>query len=115
MRIWRDIAAEVGKAVAVLALVFLSFAHQPIDIAVAEDGAWTFAEITYCGGEPDQDGGHSPCHACRFGIADLPQPPCVAEPVKRASARPLHMPGDDLRRDQAIAGLKNPRGPPALV
>lgn len=77
----RDIGKEVIKALAVLALIFLSFGHQPIDIAPTANGdsGWTLADLSYCGAPPGEDsGGHLPCHACRVGGAALPPPPCAA-------------------------------------
>lgn len=77
----RDIGREMIKALAVLALIFLSFAHQPVTIPLATDGdsGWTLADLSYCGAPPGEDGGgHLPCHACRVGGAALPPPPCAA-------------------------------------
>jgi hypothetical protein len=82
--------AEVAKALVVLALLFLSFGHKPVEahsIEGAALGIYTLADGTvpiFCGqAGPDGDqGDHSPCHACRIGGGIGPAPfPCTSEPA----------------------------------
>jgi hypothetical protein len=70
----RTAIAEVVRALAVLAVVLLNFAHVPAVSASAYDGGAILDVRSYCG-EPLEDGKthHAPCHACRIGgAADLP-------------------------------------------
>lgn len=80
----RQIGIETMRALCVLALLFLSFAHTPI-AATAQDGDILTAALdaSYCGDAPAGDSrGHAPCHACRIGGgADLPPPCAIAVPV----------------------------------
>lgn len=119
MRLWRDIAGEVTKALVALALIFLSFAHQPVDVAQANGDAFSLsvADLSFCGGGPDGDGdgNHSPCHACRAGIADLPPAPCVAEPAYVGFITADFVARDDVVFDQTVYSSKNSRAPPASV
>lgn len=117
MRLVRDIFEEVIKALAVLALVFLSFAHQPVAVAQPDDGLhWSVADLSYCGSAPDGEGDrHMPCHACRVGIADLPPVPCVVEPAYVAFADTGFELGDDFAVSQHGFSPANPRAPPALA
>lgn len=108
----RAILAEVMRALAVLALVFLSFAAQPATAAAA--GYHTaYASSGFCGGPPSEPG-HAPCHACRANPAVLPPAPSVAEPAFTAvSVEPHAMPAQKAAsRDRSPA---NPRAPPASV
>jgi hypothetical protein len=71
---------EVTRALLVLALILLNFAHTP-NAVVAYDGyAFTTAATAYCGeGGPEDQQAHVPCHACRIGSdAVVPPPPCTA-------------------------------------
>lgn len=117
MELVRDIFGEVIKALAVLALVFLSFAHQPVAVAHPDEGThWSVADLSFCGSAPDGDGaGHAPCHACRVGIADLPPAPCVAEPAFVAFAEVGFDLGEELAVEQPGFSPANPRAPPALA
>ncbi|WMT88040.1 hypothetical protein NO932_05375 [Pelagibacterium sp. 26DY04] len=117
MGLVRDIGGEIVKALAVLALVFLSFAHQPVAVAQVDDGPqWAVADLSFCGSGPDDgDAGHAPCHACRAGIADLPPAPCVAEPAYVALGEAGFELSDDLVVLQQAYSSANPRAPPALV
>lgn len=117
MGLVRDIGAEIVKALAVLALVFLSFAHQPVAVAQVDDGPqWAVADLSFCGSGPDSDdAGHAPCHACRAGVADLPPAPCVAEPAYVALGEAGFDLADDLVVFQDAYTSANPRAPPAMV
>ena len=114
MGLARDIGGEVLKALAVLALVFLSFAHQPVAVAHPDDGPrWALADLSFCGTAPDGEAGHMPCHACRAGVADLPPAPCVAEPAYVAFIDASFALGDDSPAAQHGFAFANPRAPPA--
>lgn len=117
MAIARHIAGDIVRALAVLALVFLSYAHQPIGaVASSPQDVLTAAVTTsFCGGVPDDGKSHAPCHACRIGGgADLP-PPCgglIHLPVAVEPAFP----------ELAIAAftvappdIPDARGPPVLA
>lgn len=122
MAISRHIAAtiirDIASALAVLALVFLSYAHQPIDAAHALDHDVLTVAVTadFCGDAPEDGKAHAPCHACRIGGgADLPPPPCagIAAPIAVASVTYF---GATVRSPIiAEYGSSRPRGPPALV
>lgn len=112
----RHIAADLIRAFAVLALVFLSFGHQPAGALVLDHEVLT-ATVTasYCGDVPADGKAHAPCHACRIGGgADLP-PPCGGLIHLPAIAEPAFP-------EQAVAAFTVPlpeipeaRGPPALA
>lgn len=81
--------AESVKALVVLALLFLSFGHKPIEPSYTNGaalGIYTLADGTvpiFCGqaGPAGDQGDHSPCHACRVGNVILPPAPCTVEPA----------------------------------
>lgn len=79
----RNMAIEGLRALLVLALIFLSFAHTPV--ALASPGPDTVAaalDMSYCGDLPDTPQAHAPCHACRIGgSADLVPPVAIAVPA----------------------------------
>jgi hypothetical protein len=74
---------DMLRAVCVLALIFLSFAHAPVTAATSGPDVLTAAlDMSYCGELPDDPKAHAPCHACRIGGgADLPPPCDIAVPV----------------------------------
>jgi len=111
----RHIAAELVRAFVVLALVFLSFGHQPAAaIPPGHDLLTAAVTANFCGDSP-ADTTHAPCHACRIGGgADLPPPcgglihlPTAVEPVfpERAAAAYVVTPPD----------IPEARGPPVLA
>lgn len=72
---------EVMRALAVLALVCLNFAHAPLASGAPVGEVFTAPDATsFCGSPADDPTDHAPCHACRIGGgADLPPPvPAVA-------------------------------------
>lgn len=116
MTIARHIAADLIRAFAVLALVFLSFGHQPAGATHLDHDVLSAAvTASYCGDATDDGTPHAPCHACRIGGgADLP-PPCeglvhlpkVAEPAfSQLAAVPFRV---------APPELPQARGPPTLA
>lgn len=111
----RQMGSDTARALVVLALVFLTFAHAPV--AAAQSGAFTTSvAASYCGSLPDGDGkAYAPCHACRFGDVELPPPPSVAAKTRLVSTQVSYF------RAAAIAAIHSrhvsarPRAPPALV
>ena len=79
----RNMAIEGVRALLVLALIFLSFAHTPVAPASAGPDPLTAAlDMSYCGDLPGDPRAHAPCHACRIGGgADVAPPSTVATPV----------------------------------
>lgn len=107
--VWR----ETLRALLVLALVALSFAHAP---AFAVGTAFDSAE-SWCGdpllpeGQP-----HVPCHACRLGDgAALPPAPITTAPVCFTAATIVHVSPAEVVIALDSLRLPQPRGPPALV
>lgn len=111
-----DLVRDIAKALAVLALVFLSYAHQPAGAQPLGHNVLTAAvTASFCGDAPDDGKAHAPCHACRIGGgADLPPTcggvvhlPSVAEPAspERAAVAYVVAPPD----------VPEARGPPALA
>jgi hypothetical protein len=80
MRNAGPLARDLAAALAVLALVFLNFAHAPASDSVGYDGElrpYLLAQAT-----PDcldtGDRSHAPCEACQIGGTALPAAPAVA-------------------------------------
>lgn len=108
---------DATRALLVLALVFLNFAHVPASERTAYDAALTAyllpvtAVVLDCG-ENGEDGDHVPCHACRIGSgADVPPVPCIASTLRIASAADYPAPtyGVSPARQRPAA---TPRAPP---
>jgi len=111
----RHIAAELVRALAVLALVFLSFGHQPA-AALAQDHDVLTAAVSanWCGDAP-ADTSHAPCHACRIGGgADLP-PPCGGLVHLPTVAEPAFPDFAAVAQVVAPPDIPDARGPPALA
>lgn len=75
---------ELLRALCVLALFFLNFAHAPVSAATLAGPAFSAAaDVGFCGTPPDEDGSqHAPCHVCRIGGgADLPPPSGLVTPA----------------------------------
>lgn len=109
----RQTGVEVLRALVVLALLFLSFAHNPASAATPGPDTLTAAlDLSYCGDLPDDPRAHAPCHACRIGGgADLPPSAAIALPVAVIAgvaygAMPV------LAPPAAPARAFNARGPP---
>lgn len=114
MSLARDIGGEVVKALSVLALIFLSFVHQRVELPVSSfDGAvLSISEFSMCGkGHDGEAASHAPCHACRPNLADLLQPPCLATPAFDFSA-PKFAQRDSIGAGRAGYLSSNPRAPP---
>lgn len=115
MTIARDIAGETIKALAVLALVFLSFAHMP----PAQAGAPFDGGTSCIAGSADEPGApevaHEPCHACRAELAALPPPPCAAEPLLFAGDAPMPVRAAAFTDRNGNFSPARPRAPPVLV
>jgi hypothetical protein len=118
--ITRHIAAllvrDIAKALAVLALVFLSYGHQPIATQQLDHDVLTAAVTSsFCGDPLDDNSTHAPCHACRIGAgADVPAPceglihlPMASEPALPALAAVAYV--------IAPPDIPDARGPPHLA
>jgi hypothetical protein len=73
----RQIASEIGRAAAVLAMIFLCFAAAPADLSgpdsIAQQAAATAALQSFCGGHGQpQLACHAPNACCRPDQALLP-------------------------------------------
>ncbi|MGN6490158.1 MAG: hypothetical protein ACTHLT_20355 [Devosia sp.] len=115
----RHIAAEllrdIARALAVLALVFLSYAHQPVSVAAQHATLSAAVTADFCGGVPADSQSHAPCHACRIGGgADLP-PPCEGLLHLPAVAGPAFPPLAVAAFVVAPPDIPDARGPPALA
>jgi hypothetical protein len=112
----RHIAAELIRALAVLALVFLSYGHQPVAGASPHHNTLTAAVTTdFCGGVPADGQTHAPCHACRIGAgADLP-PPCGGLVHLPKPSEPAFPPLSAAAFVVAPPDIPDARGPPALA
>ena len=109
----RSVMAEVVRALAVLALVFLSFAGSP---AVAAHGDhYTPAGYDFCGTPPGNPVDHAPCHACRASPVVLPTAPAEAGPAFAVVDTCLHVSISNLNVRNWTRTPANPRAPPALV
>jgi hypothetical protein len=110
----RLVIAEMLRALAVLALLFLNFAHAPLNAAPTGAGYVAYAADGVCGDLPgDGPTAHAPCHACRIGGgADLPPPCGLPAPAFTAVAVEF---GAMAVADAATVPLlaAAPRGPPA--
>ncbi|OEO31884.1 hypothetical protein VW23_014080 [Devosia insulae DS-56] len=111
----RQMGSDTARALVVLALVFLSFAHAPV--ASAESGALLTASVaaSYCGDMPDGDGkAHAPCHACRVGGIDLPPPPTSFTAPLAACEISYFRTASVLAVNSTYISAR-PRAPPALI
>jgi hypothetical protein len=112
----RHIAAELVRAFAVLALVFLSFGHQPTGAVTYDHDVLTAAvTASFCGDAPDDGKSHAPCHACRIGGgADLP-PPCGGLVHLPTMAEPAFAELAAVAFVVAPPEIPDARGPPVLA
>jgi len=118
LRHLRQMGSDAARALVVVALVFLSFAHTPGAAAAHAGNVLTAAvDSSFCGGLPAGDGaGHAPCHACRIGGgADLPPPPCLPEAAPVAAAPVSYVRVVVRVAAAATHDSARPRAPPALV
>lgn len=118
MALHRHIAAELVRAFAVLALVFLSYAHQPINAAHALDHDVLTASITadFCGDAAEDGKAHAPCHACRIGGgADVPPRPCEGVIHLRSVVEAAFAELAATPYVVAPPEIPEARGPPALA
>ena len=110
----RHIGGDVARALVVLALVFLSFAHAPV-AAASGDVLTATMDMSWCGDALDTgtDTTHAPCHACRLGAgADLP-PPAELPLAPGEVADVLYGPLPVLALPATPLGIANARGPPS--
>lgn len=117
----KDMIGEVARALGVLAIIFLSFVHQPMPAAAHQiDGDFPVLtaglDLSYCGDMPMGEDGkaHAPCHACRVLGAALPPPEggwlALKTPVKNIDVAVLLVAPDLLPLPKPEA-----RGPPRLA
>lgn len=115
----RSIAMEMVRALCVLAVVFLNFAHQAPVLAKSPPTELlaVASSLSFCGdGEalPDSKG-HAPCHACRLGAAaDLPVVPVPGAPRLGCTEQPLGLIPLQIRIDPPQDDHPA-RAPPALA
>lgn len=84
MTLLRQIMRDMATALAVLAIVFLTFSGHATETGdgstTAKPAGITF--VSFCGdADPSKGAAAGPCHACRSTPASLPTPPCVTIPV----------------------------------
>jgi hypothetical protein len=87
---FRQMTAELVRALLVLALLCLNFAHTTPTVAASGStdllAASTLQASDFCGTPLSGGSDHVPCHACRVGAgADLPAPPDLAIPARFAA------------------------------
>lgn len=106
---------ELVRALCVLALVFLNFAHQTAVAApTADDAMQVIASQSFCGDPVSDDDDRAPCQACRIGAgADLPPVAALPCPAARIAIRLGPEPAALViaRHDPGPAGA---RAPPAV-
>lgn len=114
--LWQQVTRDVVTALGVLALVFLSFGHQPI--AWARDSAvFVYANgdlASFCGGAPE--GGRASgkgCDACRLasGIG-LPPAPCLPAARFAMAVRSVDLDVQGFVPDGVLNRVQDPRAPP---
>lgn len=120
MLTWRQIGAEITKALAVLALVLFALGITPAwsGAGAAEAGyahGTAAPQIVFCGGAPDERACHGPCHACRFGLAVLPPPPSEADVAFGPALRVALTPAPVAPVIPAEVFPAYPRAPPETV
>ena len=107
--------AEVLRAVAVLALVFLNFAHTPGLAASPAEIQWQ----SLCGdghvGAPERSEHRLVCHACRVDGARLPPAPALAEPFCQISVAVEFTTEPSVALASPDERPGAPRGPPAAI
>ncbi len=118
MLTWRQIGAELTKALAVLALALCALGVTPA-LSVAGDPSVTAVgqlapQLVYCGGGPDHRANNAPCHACRSNSAVLPPPPCEADVAYGAVMRAGFPPLIQVTAAPAPLSPARPRAPPAV-
>lgn len=118
MSLVHDIGREMVKALVVLALIFLSLTHQAVASTAAQfDGfAVSVTELSICSqGHDSASSDHPSCHASKISPADLPPPPCDAQPAFAENAVRY----TPLRHSDVVAQVDNllpeTRAPPILA
>ena len=109
---------EAVLALSVLALVFLSFAHQPAAINADRGGVAVYAvsALSFCGdGAAGDKTGHSPCHACRVSVGEVPPPPCDAVPAYRGFATTDYVQSVSQPKPALHLSPLGARAPPIIV
>jgi hypothetical protein len=106
---------EVVRALAVLAVVFLNFAHAPLTSAAPLGDVFAPVDVaSFCGSPADDPADHAPCHACRIGSgADLPPAPPVVACAPPVAAFEFAIADHTFVRD-ALVFRPGARAPPAF-
>lgn len=118
MVLFRQMLREQTTALAVLAIVFLTFSGHAADTgdnstAVKQAGV-TF--VSFCGdADPSKGPAAAPCHACRSTPAALPPPPCVATPVVFQQTAVIYEPVGLPAAITPPRSFHTSRAPPTLI
>ena len=123
LRHMRRIGGETARALIVLALIFLNFAHTSVAAPPASQVLMAQTLLSLCGDAAetahypgDSGAAHAPCHACRIGNgADLPPPPC--QPIGRLTLAGAvdYLPAPSVPGTSQPVSAAHPRAPPARV
>ena len=115
----RQMGLDLARALVVLALLFLNFAHVPATgAAPGPDILSAQATQSWCGDAPlgNTDTSHAPCHACRIGSGlDLPPAPALAAPAPQRQCDTITVAIDSIPVVRPVSGAARPRAPPVLV
>lgn len=106
---------EIVRALCVLALIFLNFAHAPF--ALGGEDAVTAQIGSFCGDPIDSpaDAKGNPCQACRIdGGTALPPPPCDIVAAFGPATAPAYAIHEAAAPHGRRFGIASPRDPPAL-
>lgn len=114
MPVTKTAMLDLVRAMGVLALLFLNFAHLPPAAAAGLQPTLTASlDTSFCGDLPADPAAHAPCHACRIGAgADLPPAPAAFD---RPARTPLVTTYDAATRAiirRVLLTAASPRGPP---
>ncbi len=108
---------EFMAAIGVMALILLSFAHQPI--GRDDSQVFRFADGSipvFCGSAPVQDNSFDQgkgCEACRLSAgAVLPNTPCTGSQTFAVLANSVFTVLDSPTLRRFVSGNANPRAPP---
>jgi hypothetical protein len=109
--------AELVRALAVVALVFLNFGHSPVLAHQADPAIQSLCGDALVSGDAEH-GQHQnvPCHACRIGgAADLPPLPADVDCVLALVGDVVYAAGPVPPQAAVPQQVGSPRGPPVLA
>lgn len=106
--------AELVRALAVVALVFLNFGHSPVLAQQVDPAFQSLCGDAHVSGEADHGQHHNvPCHACRIGgAADLPPLPAAVDFVLGLVDEVDYATGPIPPQAAVPQRVGSPRGPP---